>query len=75
MSVLRYVYLFAHVYVLMRRDNHVCYIIADLAMRPLAWGGSFPSTPFRVYGVYTSLSEKGAAPGPRVYKEGWHARL
>ena len=61
--------LFAHVYVLMRHDNHVCYTIADLALRPLV-GVNCPSPLFRVYGIPTFLSEKDVAPGPRVYKEG-----
>ena len=43
MSILHYVCLIAHVYVLMRHDNHVCYIIADLAMSPLSWGVHCPA--------------------------------
>ena len=53
--VLHYVCLCAHVYVLMWHDYHVCYIIADLTMRPPR-GGSTPSTPLRVHGIPTFLS-------------------
>ena len=43
-------------YVLMMHDYHVSYIIADLTMRPAAWGLT-PSSPFRVYGIPTFFSK------------------